>query len=272
MSYDEGARRCRYHKCGGSPSTDEIPPYGLIYRPESLRHGTMRISGQRGAGSGCLVVHKYKFIVTHVLKSGGSEIKGAFMKWLCGNHDPVCPGVYEVDNCAPAVSAHPDYFIVTFVRNPYSRAISSWAMAVDFMRNKNAEPVPFSEWAVDPNRGSMKMGSYLASVHWSPQSMFNVDSRRCPVFDFVGHLENLNEDLVKVSKILDVPELIDASVNRPLNKPRVNNAGERAAQEKGSRAAFYTKEAARAVATKYAEDFEVFGFDKTVYMGEKMLD
>eukprot|EP01147_Barroeca_monosierra_P002744 gene2744-5613_t len=270
VTYIQQTDRCRYHRCGAL--NDTIAPHGLMYRPDELRTTTMRISGQRDAGSGCVVVHKYRFIVTHVLKSGGSQIKGAFMKWMCnGSHDPVCPGIYEVDNCAPAISKHPDYFIVTFVRNPYSRAISSWAMAVDFMHDKHRKPVDFTDWILDPDAGSRKMGSYLASVHWSPQAMFNTDRRRCPVFDFIGHLETLNEDMVRVAKILNVPELIDAAVNRPLQKPNQNNSGERAAQKRGSRADYYTSEAAKAVTRQFAEDFEIFGFDKHTYMGKTMM-
>eukprot|EP01147_Barroeca_monosierra_P009463 gene9463-1705_t len=269
VSLNSNSQKCEFHRCGARD--EPMAPYGLIYRPPELRTSTMRISGQRGAGSGCLLVHKYQFIVTHVLKSGGSEIKGAFMAWLCnGKRDPVCPGVYEIADCSRAVSSHPDYFIVSFVRNPYSRAISSWAMAVDFMQNKQNHPVDFSEWALNPSAGSRKMGSLLASVHWSPQAMFNTDRRGCPVFDFIGHLETLNEDLIRLAKILNVPELIDAAVNHPLQKPKENNAGNRAAEQKGSRVDFYTPESARAIARLFSQDFEIFGFKKYSYMGKEM--
>ena len=118
--------------------------YGFVNRegPRGLR---MQTSGSAKAGSGCAISHKYQFIFVHVLKSGGTTVKGFLQRALCGsNNCPAGDNNLEIVNCAASVAKYPHYFVFSFVRNPYARMYSAYAMADSFRGHKTRPKPPFS--------------------------------------------------------------------------------------------------------------------------------
>lgn len=142
---------------------------GFIHRDDAVRGAVMRVSGSAIAGSGCAMSTKYKFIYIHVLKSGGISLKGFLKDALCGTEDNSPPflfgsrawfsckagrNILQVVDCTQAIRQHPDYFVWSFIRNPYSRFYSGYAMAAGYERNPNEEPkFSFEDFALHPVKG-----------------------------------------------------------------------------------------------------------------------
>ena len=171
----------------------------------------MVLSGRAHAGSGCAVSHKYKFTYVHVLKSGGMTVKAFLKRALCGTTQMPCPkgrDVLEILDCAAALYQHADYFVFSFVRNPYSRLYSGYSMAMLYDKNENASLLPqvsFEDFVV--KRETRSALSRVSETHYAPQSAFLFDRTHCPVFDFVGRLERFHEDLETVLSVIGSPEL-----------------------------------------------------------------
>lgn len=118
--------------------------YGFVNR-EGPRGLKMQTSGSAKAGSGCAISHKYQFIFVHVLKSGGTTVKGFLQKAFCGsNHCQVGNGYLDIVNCAASIAKYPHYFVFSFVRNPYARMYSAYAMANSFRGHPTKPKPPFS--------------------------------------------------------------------------------------------------------------------------------
>lgn len=129
----------------------KVPPtihygYGFIHRPISIRQhhssNQMIISGQATAGSGCAISHKYQFIFIHTLKSGGMSIKSFLKRGLCNGitQMPCSNGgkhMLDIVSCHEAIVSNPNYFIWSFVRNPYSRMYSIYAMAYEYRSSQS---------------------------------------------------------------------------------------------------------------------------------------
>ena len=146
--------QCRAIPCGSDDSTTEqdspknISYYdGLIYRPNNnstIRGTPMQLSGHAKSGSGCALSHQYQFLYVHVLKSGGMTLKGFLKQGLCdGSTQMPCRGDEEsqrlqIVDCGRAIREHPHYFVWSFVRNPFSRMYSAYAMALNY-RNRPSQ-------------------------------------------------------------------------------------------------------------------------------------
>merc|ERR1711907_857916 len=90
-------------------------------------------------GTGCAVSEDFRFIYIHVLKSGGMSIKATLRAAMCdgGRFDDVrkeCAreaggrSRLSIQNCADAVQKPPGYTVFSFVRSPFHRWYSAYAM------------------------------------------------------------------------------------------------------------------------------------------------
>ena len=212
--------------------------YGFVQRDPSIllardRGGhpiQMQITGSASAGSGCAVSHKYKFLYIHVLKSGGMTLKTFLKMALCGSTQKPCQQgnhVLEIVNCGTAVQQYQDYFVWSFVRNPFSRMYSAYAMAMEYRghntqgtsrtirqrrksttQNTTTKPEFTFEEFVLKGRGSSRGSlSHMSPVHFAPQTRFLFDAKDCPVFDYLGHLETFHDDLKTVLQHIGSPEM-----------------------------------------------------------------
>jgi Sulfotransferase family len=266
-----------HDQCTLTPCTDHdtAADYGFLhYRDATARGHRMAVSGSARAGSGCALSVKYKFLYIHVLKSGGMTIKAFLKNALCGTTAKPCPmgdDVLEIVDCAAAVLHHADYFVFSFVRNPFSRLYSGYSMA-DSMRSKGMMTRPeftFSDFVMASTVERRRM-SMTSPSHYLPQASFLFDKEsHCPVVDFIGRLERFDEDLQIVLSKIASPELqayYDAKHGDMLHES--NTAYGKRKQEKdlgGSLLnAFSTPELVDAAAKEFEEDFRLLGYDPTV--------
>ena len=209
--------------CTLTPCTDHdtATDYGFLqYETPTARGRRLVVSGSAKAGSGCALSVKYRFLYIHVLKSGGMSIKAFLKNALCGTTVQPCPmghDVLQIVDCASAIQKHSnDYFVFSFVRNPFSRLYSGYSMA-DSMRSRGPAMTTwkhyqkpeftFSDFVMGSTM-KRRMMSFTSPSHYLPQVSFLFDKEsNCPVVDFIGRLERFQEDLQLVVSKIASPEL-----------------------------------------------------------------
>lgn len=273
--------KCSMTLCHNDNQNNETLAFahGPILRDNSIRGTTMMVSGKAHSGSGCALSHKHRFLYIHVLKSGGMTMKAFLKKALCGGSTqmPCVSGtnVLQIVDCGTALSHYPEYFVFSFVRNPYSRLYSGYSMATmygkeevgsnDLQRRREEKVVSFRDFALQPR--VRQHVSQVSTSHYVPQSAFLYDKNSCPVFDYIGRLEHFQEDLLEILKLIGSRELLDAFHNGTLLQYEQSTAyGSRNLQHgANSLSRVYKDEQVRdAVAHEFASDFELFGYDAQV--------
>lgn len=247
-------------------------PFGAVLRDNTIRGTPMVVSGEAQSGSGCALSRRHGFIYIHVLKSGGMTVKAFLKRALCGGRTqmPCATGrdVLEIVNCGAALQQYPEYFVFSFVRNPYSRLYSGYSMAIMYDRRQQKEKAPpvlsFPDFALHKNIRAQ--ASPVSASHYIPQSIFLFDGSDCPVFDFLGRLEHFEKDLVEILKIIDSRELIHALLfeNGTLQHEESTAYGSRNLLLQGGLKGVYANEEVKlAVAREYERDFRLFGYNVT---------
>lgn len=168
----------------------------------------------------------------------------------------------KITYCYDAYRDHPEFFKWTFVRHPYERAVSAWAMA---RREAQGPKIPFDAWV----RNDSLMPTATISMHWWPQSAFLADEHRCPVFDFAGTVGRS----IPQGEFEAVLRRIDPSKKGPLwahyrkqGIPHVN--GNKAGMElQRKELSSMSPETAAILRERYASDFELLGFDPDAWGG-----
>lgn len=275
---------CAIERCDPDDTSSDEFNYrgGFIHRDDDIRGAAMRVSGSAMAGSGCAMSNKYKFIYIHVLKSGGISLKGFLKDALCGTEDKVSSSfsgsrapfsckagmnVLQIVDCAQAIRQHPDYFVWSFIRNPYSRFYSGYAMAAGYKRNPHDEPkFSFEDFALHPDR-RRALSRGVSSSHYLPQTAFLFDRMGCPVFDYLGHLEKLNEDLKTVLEFIGSPELIDYAAAMNGVHHTTGTAFGKALKSRDPSFDLqnvFNKKLQQSTVTEYASDFRLLGYDERV--------
>jgi hypothetical protein len=158
---------------------------------------------------------------------------------------------FETMLCHTAFKRHPNFFRWSLVRHPVPRAVSGWAMASRFM-HRGARKVDFNTWAVK----TTALRTKVWAMHWWPQAAFLLDQRGCPIYDFVGTLgRGLSGDMEAVLQRIGAPGLWERY--RGGGMPRVHSSAD-AVREAAYRN--ISAVALAALATRYREDLEAFGF------------
>jgi len=258
---------CSITPCHNNTTTAPHFTDGALLRDNNIRGTPMILSGKARAGSGCAVSRKHKFIYIHVLKSGGMTLKAFFKKALCdGSTEMPCQNgrdMLDIVDCRAALQQYPDFFVFSFVRNPYARLYSGYSMATlygneDAQQEQHSSQISFEQFALRPRiRDSM---SPVSASHYVPQSVFLMDRHECPVYDFVGRLEHLEEDLLQVLHLIGAPELLQAFQKGMLQHEQSTAYGSRMHQD--LQQAYANDQVKKAVMHEYARDFESFGYDK----------
>jgi hypothetical protein len=214
--------KCVLSRCEEIPSDPALPQYGFVKynNPSESRAKRMMIPGTASSGAGCAISHRYKFIYIHVLKSGGSTLKEFLKRALCLTNPldptnskclmtegPAYQNLSIVD-CGPALRNYgQEYFVWSFVRHPFSRLYSGYAMATrGAFRKQNAADVTLKEFVMGSNIDRKSMSRTDVS-HYFPQSHFLFNGQFCPVFDFLGRLEHFDRDMKVVLNHIQSPEL-----------------------------------------------------------------
>mmetsp|Transcript_27813 Transcript_27813/g.40300 ORF Transcript_27813/g.40300 Transcript_27813/m.40300 type:complete len:371 (+) Transcript_27813:350-1462(+) len=264
-----GTGKCNLSACNGSGEGKRVG-YGsnTFSRDTSIAKKSNPMGIGRGNGSGCVISHKYKFVYLHVLKNGGTAMKNFLRRGLCGDtpFDTPCAAGEKVFStklsCNQMVLNNPDYFVWTMVRNPFSRMFSAYAMLHGNPKTEKSKKVTFQKFVLDKlSRNSL---STMSKTHYAPQHLFLFANNDCPNFDFIGKLENMEEDMEYVLKRIGSPELSNRFESNNKNVKKVNTWGDSARENDlggDLRAAYEDEDVLKTVANEFARDFRLLGYD-----------
>ena len=262
---------CQLHRCGSgddgkNDNKSQLDEYGFVVHEHNNTRGQSPVTaGWALAGSGCAISHRYKFLYIHVLKSGGMTIKTLLKRGLCGGVTQTCADLQIVD-CDTAVEDYRNYFVFSFVRNPFSRIYSAYSMAAS-MQRPNWRSASFEDF-VTMSRGQRRNASKTAPAHYEPQVNFLMDYSNCPVFDFLGRLERFREDMQIILNQIQSPDLQAYFTSTGGKDLRENctSFGERKKQSElggNLRNAYQSQATVDAVAQEFESDFTLLGYDPT---------
>lgn len=145
------------------------------------------------------------------------------------------------------------YFKFTFVRNPWDRLVSAFFYMKNFDEGSNdrdffdryvGQDVSFEEFVIRLKNKDFR-SRCLRWEHFTPQCEFLKNSRGEIQLDFIGRVENISEDFIKLCQELK----FDGTLSE-------RNVGDR----KGYRD-YYTEEMIEIVGDMYSEDIHRFGYE-----------
>ena len=199
-----------------------------------------------------MISHEHKFIFVHIPKCAGCSLKEHLQENSCGeliNSGHKTLNKILEDLCAEAK----DYYKFTFVRNPWDRMVSLYF----FWRNQTPDS-PFYKWDhkqvefIKSKNISFKdfvklISSENSTIHEKPHlypyiGHFMNDPSS---FDFIGKLENFQEDFDQICAKIGIPKQELKWVNKSKHKHYSE---------------YYNDETRAIVAKKYVKDIEHFGY------------
>ena len=221
-----------------------------------------------------LISSKKKFIYFKIYKCACTKIMGSLIEDLTSQslrESHIIHGVkwykeietdIQIDKNIESVLKDPAYFKFTFVRNPYDRLLSAWKSKIDNPDkgpgkgdgnrqrrkiNKKGERVSFEEFV--NLLYERRDGSSSFDKHWAPQHCLLLLG--FIKYDFVGKIENFNEDFGFVlRKINAKPEIIE-QISAKINQTPKTQLSD-----------YYTDDLKNKVYKIYKKDFELFGYEK----------
>ena len=209
-----------------------------------------------------MISHKHKFIYVHITRCGGNLINKYF-NYSVGKITADADN-YEIDHY-PLFryndlysDVFDEYYKFAFVRNPWERMLSEffykkygklrggdWGPSHRFIDCSNIE---FKEFIrrlgekFDEVKSMTRTNQFLVSHFMSYHDYLSPLS----AMDFIGKLENFDEDFTKVCSKFGIEYI---------PQPRINSVKHEHYTE------YYDDEARQIVAEKYAKDIEYFGYE-----------
>ena len=196
-----------------------------------------------------MISHKHKSIFIHIPKTGGTSIKNILLKnnfellnlhqAKDGSNDDKT-GAYKLGTANRLKRGIDDniwnnYFKFTFVREPYSRAVSNYF----FLKYNNK---------INFNKFLKKKFNKITDIwHFTlPQSRHIYNNKKELLVDFIGNFENLQEDFNNIcTKIGIIPTKLPYlnKTNKSNKRKILNNINK------------------RIIYNKFKEDFENFNYN-----------
>lgn len=214
----------REHRC-------EAP--GLVLRQN--RSALPQLAANNTQGSLCAVSRRHRFIFVHVLKNAGTSTKEWLKAALCGAEE--CDRcTLSLEPCAEALGRHPGYFRWAWLRHPYDRALSVYAMAKLMKSNDTMDDTSFAKfWLAGQSRWNW---TSLSVHHALPQAAFVSNSKSCLAMDFLGTLHRSDQEMGRIVDLLGVDELKEhyASYGFRRPAPGKNDFGTAIAKSRGESA------------------------------------
>jgi len=186
-----------------------------------------------------------KAIFVHIPKCAGVSLNETIFGGLAGGHTTFDEylNIFE-PNCIT------DYFKFTIVRNPWDRLVSAYF----FLKNggfNELDKAWFSEELgvysgfEDFVRTWLNKKNIWKWYHFQPQYHYILEKRKMMSLDFIGFLENIDEDFMYISKRIGVNCSLPSS-NKSKHATYTN---------------YYTDETKNIVAEVYAEDIKLLGYN-----------
>lgn len=200
-----------------------------------------------------MISHHRKFIFLHIPKCGGTSIETAFNAWTntystnyfyLGKHRQH----FLLDEILDEYPKCSNYFKFSFIRNPFSRIVSEYNYILSNL--KNLKNLSFKDFVLN-------LEFYLNNVAYKYHDLslcdYLLNQEDELVVDFVGRLENFQEDFNEVCSKIKVPNLFLPHKNA--SKKSLHNSTQKHYNE------YYDNETKQIVAEKYAKDIEYFGYE-----------
>mgnify|MGYP001177122735 CR=1 FL=1 len=211
-----------------------------------------------------MISHNHKCIFLHIPKAAGTSVE-RFLR----SSDPSIPEkVLRKRGFSRFLNDYLDYYVFSFVRNPYDRFVSAWRWGelkfekegdLDFY--KKDSHVSFEQYIslttdLDYRKNHSFLWSEYDSYHTLPQFEFfphlngghYFTDKIDPDFtcDFIGRFENINEDFNKVCSSIGLKEL------------KLPHAYKGKSRESD---AIWTDNLKSKVYNYYKKDFELFNYE-----------
>jgi hypothetical protein len=221
--------------------------------------------------------NKLKALFLHNVKCGGSYVKKILMDYygfeglFIENHkDADINSNNKIDNCKylilnqyKGIKKYENFFIFTFVRNPYDKIYSAYLYLKRKLREENFEKIhniqENKDFFIDFNTfiRNYKKINITAYFHAFVTQYEHVsDSSGNIKINFIGKLENIDNDLLNILSILKIDcinhdhELFFEKKINKLSDDNFNIAFD------------YNEESFKFVNDFFAIDFELFGYKK----------
>ncbi len=211
-----------------------------------------------------MISHKHKCIFLHIPKAAGTSIE----RFLRSTDPDIPEKVLRKRGFSRFLNDHLDYYIFSFVRNPYDRFVSAWKWGElkfskegDLPFYKKSRAIPFEEYVLlttdlDYRSNHIELWSEYDEYHTLPQFEFFPNLNGGHYFtdkinsdficDFIGRFENINEDFNKVCLNIGVKELkLPHAYNSKTFKQPLE----------------WTDELKEKVYNYYKKDFELFNYE-----------
>ncbi|MEO0375176.1 MAG: sulfotransferase family 2 domain-containing protein [Cyanobacteria bacterium P01_A01_bin.17] len=229
-----------------------------------------------------MISHKYKVIFIHVPKCAGTSME-VFLKDYADaaptNAEEGLEHFFKRHALVAVLNAYPDYFIFTFVRNPYERFVSAWKHSIRahstdessyfYRQEKN---LSLKEYAYLVRERDLKRLSGFDKYHSLPQikfipdfntKMFGRELKQNMTCDFIGRFEKLENDFAKLCCRLQINTYV---LPRYMVSPEQES--ESIVKSYGK---YYDPELLRVVEDIYDEDFKRLGYSYNLNHNERML-
>lgn len=220
-----------------------------------------------------IISHKHKFIFFGIPKVASRSFYTAF---VINNKDSFDIEWYEKRNAFfEAKERYPDYYSFSFVRNPWSRAVSCYNSKIaDNIIGKRARILSFYkglkggmafshfvEW-LDSNEGQ----DHIADRHWISQYKFLCDDNDELICNFVGKYETLEDDWKSICQDIgleyfQLPQRGFVSSEGVTKNPQLSENNAKSNIQKTDYHSFFDDETKTLIAKRYSKDIEMFGYE-----------
>ena len=193
-----------------------------------------------------IINEHYKFIFIHVPKTAGTtlhfflkDLEGSKEYWGHGDgYDLAHITISQLPICIPPLQI-PNYYIFCFVRNPYDRIYSAY----QFLREQINWQKDFYSFVKE----IICTDKRQTLIHLAPMVNFIKNNDFKP--QYIGRLESYNQDLEKIFQQLNITQkpINNLNVTTDINQNYIHN---------------YCYFTIHIINKIYAEDFQVFGYEK----------
>lgn len=215
------------------------------YAPDPVFNFLLKIRGKLGPNPFREYNHQFRCIFIHIPKTGGQSIYQSLFETKRSHIDLK---YFEAHN--PRLFN--EYFKFAFVRNPYSRLVSSFfytVQAKDHNLNwvnkdlKNDRDFPRFLSALNQSAFRQKV---LTHPNFRPQHKFVTNLNGNVALDYTGRFENIGSDFEFLSDKLSI----------------VHKLAHRNKSDHESPENYFNPDSLKLINDMYAIDFEIFGYSK----------
>lgn len=211
-----------------------------------------------------IVSRKYKFIFFMIPKVATSSFLSLFLREPAMNFD-------AFRSRDPLAKIFPDphefelYYKFAFVRNPWARVVSCYVDKIHNVNKINKVMIIAKYPGLRPGMPFAEFVQWLcceggrdefADPHWKSQCELLADEFGAILLDYVGRLENLEEDMERICDQTCIPRLAMPHKNTKSNAFEGNSKGKKNRSYKE----YYTDKTRDLIAERYKKDIEVFGY------------